>query len=41
METGTTGTYQEVKAMIISIVVSCVGIGYFFFRDWKEEMGIN
>ncbi|QHB49009.1 hypothetical protein U47_05 [Pseudomonas phage U47] len=27
--------------MTIAIVVSCVGIGYFFFRDWKEGMGIN
>ncbi|WFG37361.1 hypothetical protein 7711_00052 [Pseudomonas phage bmx-p1] len=27
--------------MTIAIIVSSIGIGYFFFRDWKEEMGIN
>ncbi|QIQ64369.1 hypothetical protein Epa2_gp05 [Pseudomonas phage Epa2] len=27
--------------MTIAIIVSSIGIAYFFFRDWKEEMGIN
>ncbi|AFD10742.1 hypothetical protein I7C_064c [Pseudomonas phage MR299-2] len=26
--------------MTIAIIVSSIGIAYFFFRDWKEEMGI-
>ncbi|UZV42252.1 hypothetical protein Ka1_05 [Pseudomonas phage Ka1] len=26
--------------MTIAIIVSSIGITYFFFRDWKEEMGI-
>ncbi|AAL85505.1 ORF.67 [Pseudomonas phage PaP3] len=26
--------------MTVAIIVSSIGIVYFFFRDWKEEMGI-